>query len=579
MRLVFLYTEEEGPLKGRELNFVSDHCFHIVNDALVDEGGERLPDGFFNVRGKKAKPVDAVSAIIGENGAGKTFVAEFIQRVFAPKACVDNVIVIFETNGRMQLLQRGLDRISCSDRGIRRLKRVENLKSLAFGKRVFRTLYLSPCYALASRFVGIRPSERFFDRSTAGLLRQVYVSQSESERGAPDAPSPMDILLARESAKMIAVTHRLLRSGRTREELEKLGVRIPTGLNIRLNDRWLVADLEHVVGTVKAGQVPSAGLIRCFLLFALAFIKDSEARCLSPHADTARMRLVRRLREVCSVVVRRKDDAMGQAAIDDFLADSSQDPRGFLTGAKRFFGVLPKALIVYPELFSKRILFQDSAEKDLALITQLATLYTHTLRNPDFITIEFDPQMSSGEMASLSTWGRLYDYLEERSEHRTGNLLIYIDEAETALHPQWQQGFVRNLIWFFDLMATRLKIHVVLASHSPVLLSDVPGGNVCYLPRSADDAGGERLELVRAQRTFAANIYELFRSQYFLQDGPIGAFAKMKIDGVLGKIKSGDGESVELDDDDFRIIRMIGDNPVRHYLSCVAGKRISASDD
>lgn len=271
--------------------------------------------------------------------------------------------------------------------------------------------------------------------------------------------------------------------------------------------------------------------------------------------------------QVCKRIQKSDDLSADLDEIKQLLGNASIDKRGFLDGARRFFNVLDRLLETEPELFTERILFNRKNSLHIEGITQLISLYVRTIRNADFLEVSFDPVMSAGEMSSLSLWARLYSYLEEREEHRHGRLVLFVDEAETTLHPQWQKNLIRNLIWFFDKMASKLRVHIILASHSPVLLSDIPGGNVCYLSRLDYDVSIQGEVGGSMKRTFASNIYDLYRSQFFVKDGPVGAFAQMKIDDVFTHVHSTSPVDEDVLQEDMKIVSLIGDEPVRRYLT------------
>ncbi|MEV8236411.1 AAA family ATPase [Rhodococcus sp. NPDC077669] len=84
-------------------------------------------------------------------------------------------------------------------------------------------------------------------------------------------------------------------------------------------------------------------------------------------------------------------------------------------------------------------------------------------------------KMSSGHKIVLLTLSRLVHLVEERS-------LILIDEPESHLHPPLLAAFIRALS---DLLDTRNGI-AFIATHSPVVLQEVPASCVSILRRYGD---------------------------------------------------------------------------------------------
>ena len=116
------------------------------------------------------------------------------------------------------------------------------------------------------------------------------------------------------------------------------------------------------------------------------------------------------------------------------------------------------------------------------------------------------------------------------------------------MHPEWQQKLVSSIISFLNHVAKGSSIHVIFASHSPILLSDIPIRNAIFLERKFDDEQlrrGSHTEQVYTENarlgyvnTFAANIIDLMGLSFFMKEGTIGFFSRKKIQDVLdGEIR------------------------------------------
>lgn len=208
-------------------------------------------------------------------------------------------------------------------------------------------------------------------------------------------------------------------------------------------------------------------------------------------------------------------------------------------------------------------------EKDrfakLLKLVQLHALAKSALKTDetrDFIRFEVDPKASSGEWAFLSMLSRLYALIGKTQ----GSLLLFMDEAETTLHPKLQRNLVKNILWFLSNFAPGRSVHVIFASHSPVLLSDIPVSNVTFLRRPDDEVGATpRSETVSVLKprlgftdTFGANIFDLYNLSFFMDEGTVGAFASDKMRRILGE------ENVE-EKERLQIANMVGDPFLRGY--------------
>lgn len=110
--------------------------------------------------------------------------------------------------------------------------------------------------------------------------------------------------------------------------------------------------------------------------------------------------------------------------------------------------------------------------------------------------------LSSGHAIVLLSITRLVELVEEKS-------LVLIDEPESHLHPPLLSAFVRALS---DLVVNRNGV-AIIATHSPVVLQEVPKSCVWKLERDGHEARGERPEI----ETFGENVGVLTREIFGLE--------------------------------------------------------------
>jgi hypothetical protein len=78
------------------------------------------------------------------------------------------------------------------------------------------------------------------------------------------------------------------------------------------------------------------------------------------------------------------------------------------------------------------------------------------------------------------------------------------------------------------------SVQLIVTSHSPFIVSDMPRENILFLKRDGDgmcEVVKQDVALDRRE-TFGANIHSLYTHEFFLKDGLIGDFAKGKIDEI-----------------------------------------------
>ena len=177
--------------------------------------------------------------------------------------------------------------------------------------------------------------------------------------------------------------------------------------------------------------------------------------------------------------------------------------------------------------------------------------------------------LSSGEDALLNQYTELYNGINF-SQNNT-DLLILIDEGEINLHPEWQREYLSSLIVFVRYYAIKknLKVQLILSTHSPFMLSDLTKNQVIFLNHINDS---KRLGISINQsdkiETFGANIYDLFKDSFFMENGFIGQFAKQKIDNIFEDLSNDKkGISVKRKVEIKKIISIIGEPLIKRQLS------------
>lgn len=188
----------------------------------------------------------------------------------------------------------------------------------------------------------------------------------------------------------------------------------------------------------------------------------------------------------------------------------------------------------------------------------------NVFNNPTLISHDWS-RLSSGMRAYLNLFSQLYS-VSEKVKGTSKNLLICIDEGDLYLHPEWQKNFLNDLIWFVSSVFESTKIQMILTSHSPFLISDLPKENVILL----DDNSNPSRQL-NEESSFGANIHQLYTKQFFLTNGSIGEFAKRKITTLLKDIKEMSEDNIELYQ---KKIDMIGEPVLRFRLDDELKKRL-----
>ena len=207
----------------------------------------------------------------------------------------------------------------------------------------------------------------------------------------------------------------------------------------------------------------------------------------------------------------------------------------------------------------------------------LYNLVEHLLSNRIYLTAKFFDMsyshslhditvLSSGEQELLNLLSRLY-YAVVIGPTKFDNLrspsLLLLDEAEIGFHPEWQRQYVNQLCKFIRLLLVPAghNFQIVLTSHSPIILSDIPKCCTTFLKEERGFVVNNSEEQVE---TFAENIFNLYRRSFFMEDGLIGEFASNKIEELKARIEQCHScKEMNIIKTDINII---GDAFIKRYL-------------
>ena len=152
-------------------------------------------------------------------------------------------------------------------------------------------------------------------------------------------------------------------------------------------------------------------------------------------------------------------------------------------------------------------------------------------REPEFLQFSFEHGLSSGEEALLRNCTKLY---EIRKEVRKQPLLLLIDEGDLYYHPEWQRRYVKDLMDIIQVLFNPGQVQVILTTHSPFIVSDLPRRNLLYLIKENGLCGVSKRS--EHTETFGANIHELFTDAFFLDDSLMGEYASETIEKLIKEI-------------------------------------------
>ena len=202
--------------------------------------------------------------------------------------------------------------------------------------------------------------------------------------------------------------------------------------------------------------------------------------------------------------------------------------------------LLKKATLLKSErdrdLFTKYDTIEfPSTEDNSGLLVKFFLNYKIAVSGRDFLAFHWTG-MSSGEVAMLNFYARLNFALKDYRISELKHFVIMLDEGETNLHPEWQISFLNDMIKFFNRKIAGKTVQVIISSHSPFLISNLPKTMINFLDR--DDEGNCIVVdgLTDLKQTFGANVNTLYSDSFFMKHSLMGSFAKSKIDRLINVV-------------------------------------------
>ena len=104
-------------------------------------------------------------------------------------------------------------------------------------------------------------------------------------------------------------------------------------------------------------------------------------------------------------------------------------------------------------------------------------------------------------------------------------------------------------------------INIIIATHSPYILSDFPKNNVLCLDNGKVYQDNEQ----QLNNTFAANVYDILNSRFFMNDF-VGKFAYKKLDEIINEVNAEEQITEDEYNQRLKLVKLIGDEFIKEKL-------------
>lgn len=226
-----------------------------------------------------------------------------------------------------------------------------------------------------------------------------------------------------------------------------------------------------------------------------------------------------------------------------------------------------------PEILPEEDFFELPMMDENDTLEKFIHHYHRSVHFDNYLQFQW-PGLSSGEISLLNLYTRFFRLRNMASITNKKHILVLIDEGEALFHPQWQKELVFKLINYFSDIFENKKIQLVLTSNSPFIASDLPKTNVIFLKKDAGKTISIQ-ELDDQHQTFAANIHTLLADSFFLHDGLMGTFARQKINEVIDLLVNKAREEVMARKGEIEsLISIIGEPIIRTKLTQLLQEKV-----
>ena len=555
MKICYIWVENFRNFRNTGINFSSSAKFKydINTNVISREDLKPLSDTFFNDEGR----ISDVTALIGKNGSGKSNALDLLLKaVKGSKSTLNtNFFIITEEYGKYicHLSFRAYDRPPITNRTDIRFIRYDG--SINFLKVVFfSNVYDNRTNIFHKDVVDLSLNKQ-------SKRRPFYRKENNENPQIEFINSPYFDLLNIEIPEEVVLTSRVTR---------RRNYSIGSGRKMYGEYYEVLEEFKHRID-IRIRDIKGENML--LILIKAAFILDVLDVVVKDSNHTSVLKIVNefskfnrdfeesRTQQLLDSIIKWLEELLSKSEykylmIEEFSLKIFLRKLDFIHSLKNLFKRIK--LRHYTEgsrrnLLKRFILPVNNETK--GFLHELNRLFT----NNDYFDIDW-LGISSGHKAYLNLFSSIY---KELKFARSPYLLLCIDEGDLYLHPKWQ-------LEFFDKLRTIIPqifpgdIQLVLTSHSPFLLSDLPKQCVTIIDPDSNGnlVDGYQLKL----NTFAGNIYDLYSNPFFLGDNRISAFATNKLEKVFEILSMNDksGKDTKLAKS---IIDLIGDEMISFQLN------------
>lgn len=614
MEILFVWIDDFRNIRHQGLNTSAEYRFdYSVNNATITiVKNDNYIEGYFG------NEIKNITAIVGENGTGKTSILEFFRdRLGQSYDFNQKLVIIYKTNlNALRIVLHNIDKaklkiVNKSDctysiESIRNLKTQNTSALIAEETENTKTL---PASANATKPKSVLQTIPGFKESVIVFYSNIFDYRNETT-----SPFVYNIstnyILGRELEKFrVHEIKSQIDFVIQSKYISNLDISLPNAVRVSFKSRpsgWLGSVYKRRSDNIENKRRSNNTIIEIEKYIKTIYGKIKKANRNEKLRDTLILALYHNfLIELSETTPETYFIPFIYAGIDDIkditaigedyfikiLSDVEYNYKGKDNSSEYRNQETIKSLSnLFTFIYNRNISFRNTHNSasvhfelpisdESALDTRLFfESYSGAFRSESIL--EFDWQdMSSGEKARLAFLSRLNSLKSDtvfRKHGKDKNILLLIDEGEQYFHPQWQKEYIKFLITNIPIVIPNVSYQIILTSHSPFILSDLTRENIIYLARNRTKSNVEVIDNASKERTLAANIHTLFRDAYFMKDGLIGNYAQDKMNDVLAPLVN-----KSMNKEDFlpvlKFINNIGEPILRNRLTDLFNEQVQGA--
>lgn len=579
MELLYLYIKEYKVLNEQEINFYnlnikkkSEYEFEIISS--INDVIEKLKDkkNFFR---DKNNSVKNITALIGENGTGKSTIIEYLSKFFIENESIDDLInnctylIIFFEEGH--IYYRSSEEISLESK---------NIKKNEYNCKKVNSIYYTTGYENVESDINISDLVFFEDEFNKNKYSDVDIFELE-KLDRKKINSIFDNFLINNYTCLIDFLANHKHDLDDFSKKENLDIKLPKKIILKNHYIRIKKNDDYIESMMK--KIFRESLKELNLYYIIKYSLDYFITNISKNY------LIENPDKIYPDFFINSSLSLKEFFLKfmEYYVDNSEK---LLREESKYLNPREKNIIIYETMELKEELkfFVDYCDKnkikfdnyefqielDIEKKSKIAQNILKKMKKlisqGIFINAKFEKKLSKGEenilffLAKLDY--KLENYRRKKDNLKKENFIFFIDEGEVSLHPKWQRKYINFLIKISEIVFKKNEsVEYILSSHSPFIVSDLPKENIVFLDKEENSINKNRLKESEF-KTFGANIHTLLSHGFFM-DATMGEFAKQKLIDIVDFF-TGERCDFEFSRGEIKkIIEMIGEPIISNKLN------------